>query len=397
MKKFINWILVLSFCGSTVFAQKKPPPPPPPAPLTYKAPEEKDLKEFVSADKTFQITFPGVPQISRQEIPNGIITSYRVYRHGANSIVNTIDYNFELENSREKIYETIRANLLKIPKSKIEAEKEININGTKGMEFEVLQDYQFQKIRIMIVGKRVYEVKNDVTNWHILSNYNSEKTVEFGIETERFFASFKSLKSPESIIVPIPKDFLGTATDTGYKNTFFNFSLNFPKSWSHLNTAEIDASKKVGLEMLKTEQEKINKAFEDSTKREVVVFMIIQKNNGLEKGAGLGIGVLKQPSSQVSAELVAIATKNFFLTNSNFELSKDIKKEHLNGTAFSTFIIKNKAIGENTQQKLYITIRNGYSVTFVLSYPNPESQKGLENIMKSLTFDITGKSDSSFK
>lgn len=379
-----------------VFAQKKSPPPPP-APLIYKAPDEKDLKEFISADKTFQVTFPGVPQVSRQEIPNGVVTSYRVYREGANSIVNTIDYDFELENSREKIYESVRANLLKIPKSKIEAEREINIGGSKAIEFDVLQDYQFQKIRIVIVGKRIYEVKNDVTNWHILSKYNVNKTVEFRDETERFFASFKSLKSPESIPVPIPKDFLGAVTDTGYKNTFFNFSIDIPKGWTRLDESEIDASKKVGLEMLKTEQEKTNKAFEDATQKEVVVFLIAQKNERLDKGANLGIGVLRQSDSRINSEMVGIATKNFFLTNSKFKLLKDVRKIVFGGAVFSTFTLKNETYENNLEQIFYITIRKGYSVTFVLTYLNSEGQQSLETIMKSLTFDITEKSNASFK
>lgn len=364
--------------GTTVFAQS-----PPPAPLIYKAPEKSDLKEFTAEDKTFQITFPGVPKITEQEIPNGKVTNYRVYRQGSNSIVNTIDYEFELKDAG-KIYEVVKTNLLKLPKLTVEAERDIKIDGViVGKEFDVLQDYHFQKVRILIVGKRIYEIKSDVTNWHILSKYNKDKVTDFENETERFFASFKSLKSTESVVVPIPGDFLGVATDTDYTNTFFNFSVNFPKDWSSLDKSEIDVSKAVGLEVLKTEKEKVNKAFEESTKKEVVIFLIMPKNEISEKGASFGIGVLKQPNSQITSEMVAVATKNFFLTNSNFKLLKDIQKIELNGTEFSTFTLQAK---DFIKQKLFITIRQGYSVTFVLTYFNSDSQNPLDKIMESLRF-----------
>ncbi|MCY7345910.1 MAG: hypothetical protein LH614_06775 [Pyrinomonadaceae bacterium] len=379
MKFLLSLIFVFNIGGSAIFAQS----PPPPAPLIYKAPEKSILEEFIPEDKSFQITFPGVPKITKQEIANGKATNYRVYRQGSNSILNTIDYDFAL-NDAAKIYEVVKANLLKIPKSTIEAEKDIKIDGISGKEFDVLQDYQFQKIRILIVGKRIYEIRNDVTNWHILSEYDKDKVAEFENETTRFFNSFKSLKSPESVIVPVPSDFLGTATDSDYKNTFFDFSFSFLKEWRRLDKSEINASKSVGLEILKTEKEKTNKAFEDATKKEVVMFVVTPKSEKLEKGASFGVGVLKQPSNQISSEMVAVATKNFFLTNPNFKLIKDVQKTEVNGTAFSTFSLQSK---DFIQQKLFITIRKGYSVTFVLTYLNSEGQSSLEKIMESLKFD----------
>jgi hypothetical protein len=164
--------------------------PPPPPPLIYKAPQKSEFKEFVSDDKTFQVTFPGVPKVTKQEMINASIISYRVYRQGSNSIADTIDFNSNLENNKEKFYEIIKGNLLKMSKSKIEAEKDFQINGKSGKEFDVLYDYQYQKIRILVVGKRVYEIRSDVTNWHIIGDKTKK---EFFDETERFFNSFRFL------------------------------------------------------------------------------------------------------------------------------------------------------------------------------------------------------------
>lgn len=307
MRKIFDLVFILNFFGLAVVGQS----PPPPAPLIYNAPNKSELKEFVSEDKTFQITFPGVPKVFKQENSGAKIISYLVCRKGSNSAVNVYEYEFELDDS-EKIFQIVKDNLLKISKTKIETEKDIKVGDFTGKEFEVSREYLFQKIRIVISGRRLYEVKSDVTNWHILSKYNQEKAADFRSEAEQFFVSFKILKTPETAAAVVPDDFLGTAGETEYKNTFFNFSLNFPKVWSRLEQDEIDQAREFGLESLKTEKEKTNRAFEAAAKKEVIIFLVAAKNGGSDNGANLGIGVLKQPSNQVTSEMVATATKNFF-------------------------------------------------------------------------------------
>jgi hypothetical protein len=191
MKFVLNFIFILNIFALTVSAQAPPPPPPPP--LIYKAPGKSDFKEFISEEKNFQIVFPGAPKITKQESENGTVTSYQVYREGSNSIVGITEFKYDLEKNRERIYEIMKAAFLKSPKTKIESEKDIQLNGLPGKEFNLLSDFQYQRTRIFIVGERIYEIRNDVTNWHILTKYNKEKVDDFNNETERFFNSFKFL------------------------------------------------------------------------------------------------------------------------------------------------------------------------------------------------------------
>lgn len=401
IKIFCNLILLIFVATvGAAFAQKaaKTPltvqgdtninqPPPPPAPLIYKAPNASDLRNFVSEDKTFQITFPGIPKISKQEIPNGNVTSYRVYRQGSNSIVNTIDYNFELENNAERIYENVRTTLLKVPKSTIEAERDVKIGDMSGKEFDVLQDYQFQKIRILIVAKRIYEIKSDVTNFHILSKYNREKITDFKNETERFFASFKLSKFPETVAAEVPKDFIGASTETSYRNTFFNFSLDFPKDWHRLGEEEIANNIKSSAERYRKIDERNNKAFQESLKNEVMIFAVSQRNETVEKGSNLGVGVIKQPNSQAASEDVALATKKLALLNPNSKTLKDIEKIQINGSQFSTMTFQTDNNGQLINQKIIVVVRKGYSLTFVMTYKNEQGLNSLEKIIESLKFD----------
>ena len=337
MKFILIYTVALNFFALTVMTQAPPPPPPP---LIYKAPEKSDFKEFVSEDKTFEIVFPGVPKITKQEISNGVVTSYRVYRQGSNSIVNTVDYNFDLENQREKVYQTVKNNLTKIPKAVIETERDIKIDGITGKEYGISYDLQFQKLVILIVGRRVYELKSDVTNWHILSRYNKEKVADFENETKRFFASFNSIQTPKIAEIPIPNEFYGETTETSYKNSFFDFSLNIPKGWIRFDPKTIEAGREVGLEMLKTDKEKINQAFQNVANKESVIFVVSQTNDSKGENANFGIGVLKQSTDQITSEKVAIASKDLFLTSPKITLTKDVQKTVLNGIEFTTFSIQ---------------------------------------------------------
>lgn len=385
MKKHLLLItfLILISGGSSIFAQSPPPPPPP---LIYSAPAKSELKEFVSEDKTFQITFPGVPKIAKEKINDGNFTGYSVYRQGSNSIVNTVDYDFEVEGQSEKVFENIRASFLQISKTTIEAEKDIEVDNVSGKEFDVLQDYNYQKIRILIVGKRIYELRNDVTNWHILSKFNKEKVAEFEEETKRFFASFKILKSPDDVLQP-PGDFLGTSTETSYKNTFLNFTFEFPKDWHQRKYAEIKNNLESALEKLTTPEMQNSKAFQESVKSEVLIFGVSQRNKGVDRGANLVIGVTRQPNPQALSKDVVAETKKIILLNPKNKVLKEIENIRLNGAEFSTATFQTDVEGLNINQKVLTTMQKGYSITFVLSYLNDESLRSLEKIVKTINFN----------
>ena len=169
----------------------------PPAPLIYSAPEKLALKEFVSPDKSFQITFAGTPEINEKKTETQNFTSYRVNRAGSNSIISITEFASVVEGKKDKIYESVKNNYLKDSKTKLESEKDITIDGITWKEFSFLQDYNYIRLRLNVNGKRVYGIESDVTNWHILTKYNLEKVKDFNNETDRFFNSFKLLKNTQ--------------------------------------------------------------------------------------------------------------------------------------------------------------------------------------------------------
>jgi hypothetical protein len=84
--------------------------------------------------------------------------------------------------------------------------------------------------------------------------------------------------------------------------------------------------------------------------------------------------------------MVVDATRKLLLGNVGMKLVKDTQKVKLGGEAFASVELQNNWQGEYVYQKLYTTIRKGYSLTFVITYKKSESLQAMENIMQSLSF-----------
>ena len=378
MRKSLNLLIVFNCFVIALYSQSPPPPPPPP--LIYSAPQNSEISEFNPENKIFAVDFPGKPAVKTESFPNGSITTYSVYRKGSNSIVGITEFNGNIEDKKEDIYEVIKKQILKDPTATIEKETEIETSGKSGREFYINMRMIFRKLRVFVVEDKIFEISNDVTNWHII---NEKTKNDYLNETERFFDSFVIQK----IILEPPVGFLGTVSDTNYKNEFFGFNFDFPSDWTQTNVSDIEKGKKFGLELLKTDKEKVNKAFEDSVKQEILIFSISQKNIGNQTGTNLGIGILKQPK-QATSEMVAETSKNFFLTNSKIKLIKAVENVQINKIKFSTFTIETTIEDLKFQQQIWLTMMKGYSVNFVLTYRNSDGQKTVEDIFKNTKFNL---------
>lgn len=368
MYKFIVTILFLSLNSLLISGQDDPP-----APLIYKAPQSSELIEFTPSDESFKVKFAGKPNIAEQELPNkALVKVYNTYKHGSTSSITTIDFPFVID--KEDIYKRIKEDIVKLPKTEIKNEKSFTQGGIEGNELDVLQGFQYLKIKMILVENRFYEIKNTVTNWHILSD---AKKKEFFDETSRFFDSFNFIV-PQNENVKDSSELLGKVEGNTYNNKFFGVSLQFPKDWGYKSDEEIKKSIEKGLELYKSDNEKNNKELVDSINQEVLVFSTNAKDKSF------GIGVLKQPNRYILSKTVAQKTKEMFLVNENVKLVEDIKEVNVNGTSYSTFSLNSF---NRVNSKVYLTMKKGYSISFVLTSASLEGENELDKIMQSVNFD----------
>lgn len=181
-------------------------------------------------------------------------------------------------------------------------------------------------------------------------------------------------------------NFLGTLTDGVYQNDFFGLTIDIPKDWYSLDQDEKEMTRELGVEMIKSKNERNNKAIDDASKREVVLLAVSQKVLGTPQNISLMIGALKQPNIRVTSQMVVEASKKLLLANPNIKLKKDIYNLKIGGKNFSAVEFQTDLGGTVIGQTLLITIRKGYSLNLAMSYFDDDGKAALESIIKTAGF-----------
>ena len=194
-------MLILSVAVLKVAGQAPPPPPPP---LIYSPPDVSAIKEFSDTDNKFKVSFPGIPEKDTRVGEKVTTVAYKVNRKGSNSSVGIIVFPRPMDSYANELFASYREDLaelsVKAPRSlpskvsNVVFERDIEIGGVKGREFGYEADYHFTQVAVFVVANRFYEVKTDVTNWHILKSHHPEIVKAFYAEADRFRNSFSLLK-----------------------------------------------------------------------------------------------------------------------------------------------------------------------------------------------------------
>jgi hypothetical protein len=381
MKIFFTLLFIFIFAAVPVISQKLPKQPP--RALIYQAPDKTSFQEYSSPEKNFSIVFPGVPKVDKRDLDRAQVTIFSVARSASQSTVTVFEFQGDLEDSREQTFELFRSSLQKSAKLKIEAERNILFDGKAAKEFDLSENLTFIKIRIIVSGNRIYEIKTDVLGWQNLNQFNKARAAEFENESKRFFDSFKLLEGDKPQTVPV--DFLGIIRETTYINKFFGFSLDFPADWEVKDPLETQEVVNAGVEALKTEEDKFNRILAASAKQEVIVFGVGNKKT--ETSENFLVGVLKQPNPRIDPETILRVTAEFLIQNPNIIIFEDIRSFEKNGTSFSTLTFLTTIRDFKIKQKIYVTVKKGYSITFTMSYIDEKQGRTLDKIFESVKFE----------
>jgi hypothetical protein len=183
------------------FSTAQTPAPPPPA-LIYSAPDRNLIREFVDEENNFRAAFPGTPKKETSTGENVTVVSYKVSRKGSASSVSIGTFPTDVSSRAEQLIAAYKNELGKrtvkglIPSkpSNIAFERELQFGSVKGKEFGYESDLYFTQVAVFVLGNRMYEIKSDVTNWHILTDHYPEIVEAFYAEATRFRNSFSLLK-----------------------------------------------------------------------------------------------------------------------------------------------------------------------------------------------------------
>jgi hypothetical protein len=168
-------------------------------------------------------------------------------------------------------------------------------------------------------------------------------------------------------VQPAPADFFGKLDGGQYTNNFFGLSLTVPEGYLVLNRDEIGIYSKAAVDLMKGENERNNKAFNDAINNQAVLLMVAQKAPGSEGNAVAEMQVRKQPPGATANVVLAQSAK--LMTGS----AKAVLTRHLPSVRFGnrTFTGAEFEIQVGSQmltQQLYITMQRGYAMSVGLTF-----------------------------
>lgn len=182
-------------------------------------------------------------------------------------------------------------------------------------------------------------------------------------------------------------DFLGKVEDSVYTNGYFGLKLPILKNWHLVDQETTSATIQIGADILKSKNERSNKALEDSTKREVVLLHFAKKPIGSIENAMFMMAVLKQPSPSVTPSMVAEATKSVLSKSPNLKVVRNTRIETIASRKFALVDYEITVNGQTAKIKYYATVINGFALTFSLSYVDDTDLIELAKVVEYLKFD----------
>ena len=181
-------------------------------------------------------------------------------------------------------------------------------------------------------------------------------------------------------------DPMGSLVGRQYRNDFLKFELQIPSGWVQMNTSEVDAAKKIGVDGQTGQDAKFNQALEEATNREVIILALGKKPMGSPKNSAMAIGMFKQKSASFLPKMIAEASKSLFVSNEKNKIVRDISIEKIDGKDFATMDLELELYGQKVPMRMYYTMIGSYSISVSMSYSDDESLDAMVASLRTLKF-----------
>lgn len=188
------------------------------------------------------------------------------------------------------------------------------------------------------------------------------------------------------MVEEVAHDFLGIVSEGGFKNDFFGLELQFPVDWTVIDDETSKVAVEIGTDMFKGDDERSNRALEDSTRKEVVLLHLARKPMGSLENCSFMLGVMKQPNPKVLPAMVAEATKSLLMKSPNLRVIKETRTGAVGGQRVAMVDYEFTVGDQKITILYYVAMVKGYAISFSATYINNEDLKSLEDIISSMRF-----------
>lgn len=203
------------------------------------------------------------------------------------------------------------------------------------------------------------------------------------------FLTFVSSAAAQKVLDATPGSMaalMGGMNGRTYVNRVLNFELKLPDEGVILNQAEMDVYKNAGIDALKSGNAQSDRQLADAAKREIVILNYATKPVGSIGNSILAIGTIKQARGATAAMVIAATLKGLTATG-KFELIRSLsgvviggfKANGLEGN-ITTFT------GAKIKERILVLMRNGYSLSFVLSGTDDDAINVAQNLLGGIKF-----------
>lgn len=175
---------------------------------------------------------------------------------------------------------------------------------------------------------------------------------------------------------------LGVFQGEEYSNKALGFSFKVPPKWLVPTRDQLTKYTERGNKEFVTGDPNLDKKVGRPDKIE---FAISKKKVDEPENPVMGYGLTKQASTSITAKMIAVVTRDYFLKVPSFRLIKDISVEPLGTREFVTFEI---GFDNGSKQKVrtYMTMVGEYTITFALTYWDDKDLKVMLDSLNTIKF-----------
>jgi hypothetical protein len=191
----------------------------------------------------------------------------------------------------------------------------------------------------------------------------------------------------------IPENFdYGHLQKNTYVNSFFNFRINIPDSWSVQNKEQLVAVMEKGKDMMARDNNQLKNAMKAASVNVANLLAVTQFERGAPSNPSMIINAenLKDfPGIKTGGDYLSNARKLILKSAIQYSnIDEDFKKMKLGGMDAYSMDMKIENLGPVFNQRIYCMLINGFSLNICITWQTEEQEQILLNSIESIRFGV---------
>ncbi len=188
----------------------------------------------------------------------------------------------------------------------------------------------------------------------------------------------------------LPKEFDYGTTENGlYENSFFDLEISFDPNWTIQNKQQTENIAEQGKKLIVGDDSNLEAAVEASEINVAYLLTVFKHKVGAPVDfnpsfIAIAENVKNLPGISKGEDYLFHTKKLLEQAPVNYNFNKDISKEERGNHDFYIMETQLEYASKNIIQEYRTTITNGFSLSFIISYANPEQKAELYEILDNI-------------